>query len=741
MKRWLPVLACVFFLMGAGVPQSSAADEPAVVVGRVSHVEGDLLRYVPEEKDWVAVVRDVPFGTEDVFYSGSRGMAELIVPNGTWIRIARSTQIQFVVLDADLSVVDVASGMARFSNRSSGVLIKATSPFGYVLADPGTAFDFIVGDDSVEVVALKGRVSFFHPAMEPKFDVTAGSPPILADRTQVSSGDGTADPGWDRWNRDRDDFWAAKAREGGLSAEYLPPDLRDEAYTLEENGKWEMVPYEGTERLFWQPTAVDAGWSPFTRGRWTDWYGDQTWIPAEPFGYITHHYGNWIYTRNHWYWAPPVAVVRVGLPFLNVGFRWYPGRVSWIHAGSSIGWIPLAPHETYYCRHRWGGPHTMVVSSGNIAHININIANYSYLGHAVVVNRDNFFKVNNYRRVRLTNVNRATIVNTYRAAPLVGNTVIRNYSTNRQRYTYTNRKVVEKPHSSAIDRIQLNRSITQQGTGEKGTAVRDRVKGVPEGKVDQGARIDRPKVANTVVPASGVNRPKTEVRFPPAAQPERLTPKGPVQQPVPPGPQGMPSARPERAAPERRPQPEQPDQSVGAARVRPAMPAQPGRSETRPERALPKQPSRPVPPGQPTIPAAVLPAKPVPSAQPATGPEQGERARRGPQVRPPQPVQPVPPTAQPERVMPAKSSQPAQPVQPIQQPAARPERVMPARPSQPAQPAHPVQPAKQPAARPEHVTPAKPSQAAQPVQPAQPGQQEQPGQPGGPGEHPGRGSR
>jgi len=61
------------------------------VVGRIYYIEGDLLRYVPAEEDWVAVIRDAPFGTEDTLFSGSQGMAELIVPNGTWIRIGNST--------------------------------------------------------------------------------------------------------------------------------------------------------------------------------------------------------------------------------------------------------------------------------------------------------------------------------------------------------------------------------------------------------------------------------------------------------------------------------------------------------------------------------------------------------------------------------------------------------------------------------------------------------------------------
>ncbi len=258
MKRikWMGLLVCWFLAAMVMVPASSAEDAPAMVVGRIYYIEGDLLRYVPAEKDWVSVVRDAPFGTEDTLFSGSRGMAELIVPNGTWIRIGNSTQIQFIALDTDLAEMDVASGMGRFYNKSSDTVIKATSPFGYVLAYPGTVFDFYVGENSVEVVAVRGKVSFVHSATEAKYDVAAGSPSILADQQQVSSGEGTIDPDWNRWNTGRETFWAVKARVRGRSVEYLPPSLQDEAYALEENGRWENVSYEGEPRRFWRPTTV-----------------------------------------------------------------------------------------------------------------------------------------------------------------------------------------------------------------------------------------------------------------------------------------------------------------------------------------------------------------------------------------------------------------------------------------------------------------------------------------------------
>ena len=253
----------------------------------------------------------------------------------------------------------------------------------------------------------------------------------------------------------------------GRSVEYLPPSLHDQAYALEENGSWERVPYEGTSRWFWRPRVV-VGWSPFTVGRWTDWYGDQTWIPAEPFGYVTHHYGNWVYVRNYWYWAPPVVSVRVGLPLLDVGFFWYPGRVSWIHTGIYIGWVPLAPRETYYSHRHWGGPHAVVVNNVNITQININVRNYAYVNHAVVVNQNNFHSVNNYKKVQVTNINRTTIINNYHAAPVVNNTVINNYTTNKQRYNYTTVNVNEKPHNTVINRIQQNEKIIHEGREGKG---------------------------------------------------------------------------------------------------------------------------------------------------------------------------------------------------------------------------------------------------------------------------------
>jgi hypothetical protein len=790
MKRWVALMVCLFLAAVAMVPPALAANAPGVTVGRVYAIEGDLLRYVPAEKDWVAAVRDAPFSTDDTFYTGNKGMAELIIPNGTWIRIGDNTQIQFIALNTDLAEMDVAAGVARFYNKGSATVIKATSPFGYVLAYPGAVFDFYVGENSVEVVAVKGTVSFVHSATNVKYDVSAGSPSILADQNQVSSGEGTVDPDWDRWNTTRQNFWAAKARVRGRSVGYLPPSLQGEAYALEENGRWESVPYEGRERSFWRPTTVAAGWSPFTAGRWTDWDGDQTWIPEEPFGYVTHHYGNWVYVRNNWYWAPPVVSARVGLPLLDIGFFWSPGRVSWIHSGANVGWVPLAPRETYYSHRNWGGPRDVVVTNANLARININLRNYAYADRAIVVPQKDFYGVSNYGNVRVANINHTTIINNYRAAPVVNNTVINNYTTDKQRFNYANVTVKEKPHNTVINRIQQNEASIQRGKKDNAAVLQQQVRSIKEGKVNREARVEPPKTTNYIVPANQVNRLKSEIALHqkeiksagkgvPPAQPAQVV----IPQHVAPARPGQAKqvVVPEHVAPA---QPEHPSQAVVPEHVAPARPgqigqvvipehatpvkpgqkerpgqvvvpqhtapAQPGKPPTVviPEHVLPARPNQPAPPGQVVIPQHVAPAGPgqakqvvVPQHVAPAQPEHPSQAVVPQHTAPAQPGKPAT-VVIPEHATPVKPDQkerPGQvvvpqhtaPAQPGKPPTVViPEHVAPARPVPPPQPPKPVPPP-QPAAAPERVAPAKPVPPPQPAArperaPAKPGHEEQP---------------
>ncbi|MHB8828585.1 MAG: DUF6600 domain-containing protein [Syntrophales bacterium] len=648
---WLICLFAAALLTALPAP---AAETPALTVGRIFHIEGELFRYVPEENDWVAVVRDAPFGAEDTLFSGSAGMAELLVPNGLSLRIGNSTQIQFISLENDFAEMDVASGMARFSSNGQTAL-KVTSPFGYVLAEPGTIFDLYVGENSTETVAIKGTVSFVHPPSDSRYNVTSGAASIIADRGHISSGEGKVDADWNRWNMTRENFWLAKKKAMGPSHQYLPPELRNEAYTFEENGKWEKLFYEGRERWFWQPTAVAWGWSPFTVGRWTDWSGDLTWIPAEPFGYITHHYGNWVNIRNRWYWAPPIASWRIGLPFLDIGFFWYPGRVAWIYSGVTVGWVPLAPREIYYSRHPWGGPHTVVVNNINIDRISIDIRSHAYVDRAIIVDRRHFNAGDDYRKVLVTGMGRAAIIGNYRPAPVVGNAVIKNYTTNKQRYNYTNVKATEKPHTAAIGRINHNQALIREGGKGK------------TNHLEPAREINR--AADAKLPSREINKRGAG----------KMIPAAPIEDAKPAPPAPRPAPKPERIVPAG---PRQPDRPLPAApkpvRMAPASPIQVDRPVQHPPARPAPKPERIVPAG-PRQPDRPLPAAPKPVRMPPASPIQIDRPVQHPPARP---------APKPERIVPEKPEQQKDSIEP-EEPAKRPERTMPKGPGEKSSPQHP----------------------------------------------------
>ncbi len=516
-KRIAGLAVALLLAVTAAIPsgaQAAPKQEGPVVVGRVSHIEGQLLRYVYEEKDWVPILKDVPFGLEDSLYSDQDAKAEILFPNSTWVRIGGSTQIQAISLDDEVTEIDVASGMARFYNRGSQSVIKATTPFGYVLSPAESMFDLYVGDESVEVIALKGSVEFVHGKNQSRFEVQSGSPSLIADNQTVANGNGMVDADFDEWNSQRDSVWAKRLDVKGDSTQYLPPQLADDAYEFEENGRWERVEYQGEYRNLWRPTTVASDWAPYTSGRWTSYYGDQCWVPYEPFGYTTHHYGSWVFIDSCrcWYWAPPtVQVVTAPRPW-TVGYGWYPGRVSWIYGADNVGWVPLAPYEPYYATHYWG-PASVAVAAMNLATAVVNLTTLHNLDHAVFVGHRNFWGVDNYRGHVVRNINRTTIINNYHASPIVDRRVIRDFDSRRDRFNFVNRDVAFKPHRTVVERIDQNRRLAERQQRLEARALLRDTRSIRQGTLDQSARIERPRATNRLVSPDSVNKPASEVKF------------------------------------------------------------------------------------------------------------------------------------------------------------------------------------------------------------------------------------
>ena len=258
-----------------------------------------------------------------------------------------------------------------------------------------------VGSESVEVFTLQGKAELVSTAGDSKYELSLGSP-VITNGSQVMAGTDAIDPQWDGWNMERNNLILTRLEVKGASTVILPQNLKNESYSLEENGVWEEVnsaSNNGKQRL-WRPTKVEQGWRPFTSGRWVEIYGENCWVPDEPFGYVTHHYGNWEFVNGNWYWAPPSAepqpeVVAADQPPPPVAIlpAWYPGRVGWFYSETEIGWVPLAPQEPFYSVNPWG---PMVVMANDGGPVDESPAFAYYDDGGVVVEQNNFYHVENY---------------------------------------------------------------------------------------------------------------------------------------------------------------------------------------------------------------------------------------------------------------------------------------------------------------------------------------------------------
>ena len=373
-------------------------------------------------------------------FSGRQGMAELISPNGTWIRIGNNTQIQFITRDTDLSEVDVASGVARFYNKSSATVIEATSPFGYVLGASRHGLR-LLRRRKLRRSGRGERGRFVDSATETKYNVTTGSPSILADPAAVSSGEGNRRPDWNRWNMGREIFWAAKARVRGRSVEYLPPSPPNESYALDETGRWEKVPYEGTERWFWRPTTVVASSSPFTVGRWTDGTETKPGSRQNPSATSPTITATGVDGANR---TGPTGGKRArrspppqpGLLLVSrKGFMDSQWLLCGLGAsGAARKLLQLSPlgrpsecgrNQRQFRADQHQPPELYLRQPGHRCP------------------PEGFLWGEQLQECTGDQRNPTTIINNYRAAPVINNTVIKNYTTIDQRYNYTNVKVRE----------------------------------------------------------------------------------------------------------------------------------------------------------------------------------------------------------------------------------------------------------------------------------------------------------
>jgi hypothetical protein len=402
----------------------SAADA-AIIVGRISHVEGDIFRYMDVDDSWVETHLQSPAGIGDVLATGHNSRAEIAFPNNMLLRLDENTEVEILELDDDLGLFQLNTGVARLYSRSVSGSLAIETIRGTLKVAPGSVIDVQADENRVVVSAVQGEATFqsLRNGVE-GMEVISGSTRLEFREESIVAGTGPISWDWDRWCTNREGIWSKNRL---VRSEYLPESMQQYAYEMEPNGSWSRVYYRGYYYWAWKPHYVASGWSPYTNGYWYDWQGSPVWVDHNPWGWATHHHGHWIDMHGSWMWTPYIHVSHVpGVTVvgLNITFGrtyrpyWHPGRVRWIARNDYIGWFPLAPWETYYGYRRWDS-RTVLVQGGSSLNFSINLSNHRHAKHGVIIPRRHLHKkgaviVNNYKTVRIRNINKTVIVRDYK---------------------------------------------------------------------------------------------------------------------------------------------------------------------------------------------------------------------------------------------------------------------------------------------------------------------------------------
>jgi hypothetical protein len=351
-------------------------------VARLSVMNGEVSVRRGDSGDFVAAAINAPLVVTDRVVTGPQSRAEVQFDWANMIRIGSNSEVRLSELEYRRYQIQIALGTTTFRVlRQSNADVEISTPSVSVRPLGIGVFRVMVREDgSSEITVRSGEAEIF---------TARGSERVRTGSTMLARGtvqdpefrDVAAIPvdEWDRWNADRD-----RDLERSHSYQYVSSEISG-AEDLEGHGRW--VSAEGYGNV-WAPT-VDTGWAPYRYGRWVweDYYG-WTWVSYDPWGWAPYHYGRWFNSPLYgWCWWPGGIHERHHWrPALVAFFGWGSHNGSRSGSWGNVGWVPLAPHETF---HPWygRGRGTTVIGNSNITGLYRN----ARLNHGITaVNSDVF---------------------------------------------------------------------------------------------------------------------------------------------------------------------------------------------------------------------------------------------------------------------------------------------------------------------------------------------------------------
>jgi hypothetical protein len=361
-------------LLVASVAKPARAQDPDELqrgVARISVMDGQVSVRRGDAGEWVAGVINAPLMADDGIATAPNSRAEVQFDSADILRIGGNAEVHLTALENNRYQMELARGTVTFRVlRASSANVEVDTPSISVRPSKIGIYRISVNDaGESELTVRAGDVEVFTPK---------GSQWVNAGQTMRARG-ASSDPefqisgaiaadDWDRWSDSRDQtlMQASAAYQNVPPGEYGVEDMQN-------NGVWTEVPNYGQ---VWRPTAVPAGWAPYSCGRWVweDWYG-WTWVGCETWGWAPYHYGRWFFEAGYggWLWYPGALGVRHYWSPALVSFFGWGGGVGFGFGFGNVGWVPLAPYEVFHPW--WGRGYYGAGFAGRVNIANINVYN------------------------------------------------------------------------------------------------------------------------------------------------------------------------------------------------------------------------------------------------------------------------------------------------------------------------------------------------------------------------------
>jgi len=329
-------------------PQPSGPAQPAAeAYARLSFLSGQAFLQRAAELGFEEAAANMPVSAGDRLATTS-GRAEVRLAPRAFVRLDENTKLDFIALPKTGDPLvrlrhwagNIYLDVGRLEKEKSIEVLTSDATF-YVL-DKGLyridvrengRTDLLVFEGLVEASGEEGSTLVKKnqrlAAANGRFD---GRP---------ASFFAAADDAFDNWNKDRDSVVSRP-----FANRRLPESLEDYEGELDENGDWRESEEFG---WVWVPRGLDPDWRPYSWGRWLWMPSGWCWLPYEPWGWATSHYGYWHWGLGlGWHWIPYHV--------------WGPAWVSWWWDPWYYGWAPMSwwgypgivVHNRYYGR-GWNG--------------------------------------------------------------------------------------------------------------------------------------------------------------------------------------------------------------------------------------------------------------------------------------------------------------------------------------------------------------------------------------------------